>query len=58
MGLSHIRFHDARREATTQFSKKLSSTLELSAFTGHKTLQSLKGYYAPSVADLLKKLDG
>jgi integrase len=35
-GLSHIRFHDSRREAATTMAAKLSNVLELAAITGHK----------------------
>lgn len=58
VGLDNIRFHDARREATTQFAEKLSNPLELSAVTGHKSLEILrKVYYKPKPGDLAKKLD-
>lgn len=55
-GLRHIRFHDGRREATTQIASKLSNVLELAAVTGHKELRMLKIYYAPKPADLAAKL--
>ncbi len=54
--LPGIRFHDARREATTEMSKRLANVLELSAVTGHRSLQLLKTYYAPDVGDLAAKL--
>ncbi|CAK7192411.1 hypothetical protein COMNV_00607 [Commensalibacter sp. Nvir] len=57
LGIENLRFHDSRREATTQLSKKLSNVLELSAVTGHKDLSVLKRYYRPKAADLAKKLD-
>lgn len=57
VGLDTIRFHDARREAITRMSKKLSNVLELSAVSGHKSLTVLKGYYRPDASDLAKKLD-
>ncbi|CAI3934038.1 tyrosine-type recombinase/integrase [Commensalibacter communis] len=56
--IKDLHFHDSRREATTQLSKKLSNVLELSAVTGHKDLQTLKRYYRPKAEDLAKKLDG
>ena len=56
-GLENIRFHDSRREATTRISKRLPNVLELSAVTGHKTLNNLKRYYRPIPADLAKKLN-
>lgn len=52
-----LRFHDARHEAATRLSTKLSNVLELSAVTGHRSLQSLKRYYNPKPADLAAKLD-
>jgi integrase len=54
--LRHVRFHDSRREAATVMSKKLSNVLELSAVTGHKSLQTLKAYYAPDPSYLADKL--
>ncbi|CAK7193116.1 hypothetical protein COMNV_01329 [Commensalibacter sp. Nvir] len=56
-GLIDLRFHDSRREATTQLSKKLSNVLELSAVTGHKSLNMLKIYYKPHASELAKKLE-
>lgn len=55
-GLRHIRFHDGRREATTQFASKLSNVLELAAVTGHRELRMLKVYYQPKPSDLAAKL--
>lgn len=57
LDLMHVRFHDARREATTVLSKKVANVLELSAITGHKTLDMLKVYYKPKPSDLAAKLD-
>lgn len=58
VGLENIRFHDARREATTQFSEKLSNPLELSALTGHKDINLLRRtYYNPDVSKIAKKLN-
>ncbi len=56
-GLENIRFHDSRREATTQLAEKLSNVLELSAVTGHKSLNVLKGYYRPNPSDLAAKIN-
>lgn len=55
-GLADLHFHDTRHEAATRLSKKLSNVLELSAVTGHRSLQSLKRYYNPTAADLAAKL--
>lgn len=56
-GLKAVRFHDARREATTNMAARLSNVLELAQITGHKTLANLAVYYKPKPADLADKLD-
>lgn len=56
-GVSGLRFHDTRHEAATRLSKKLANVLELSAVTGHRSLQSLKRYYNPTATELAAKLD-
>jgi len=56
-GLMDIRFHDTRHEAATRLSKKFANVLQLSAVTGHRSLQSLKRYYNPTAAELVAKLD-
>lgn len=56
-GLSHIHFHDSRREAATTMAPKLSNVLELAAITGHKSLSMLQIYYKPRAADLAERLD-
>lgn len=56
LGDDDLRLHDGRHEAATRLSEKLSNVLELSAMTGHKSLQSLKRYYNPKPADLAAKL--
>jgi len=43
-GLRDLRFHDLRHEATSRFFELGLSTMEVSAITGHKTLQMLKRY--------------
>lgn len=57
LDLKHIRFHDARREATTNIAAKLANVLELSEITGHKRLDMLKIYYKPKPSTLADKLD-
>lgn len=57
VGLSHIHFHDSRREAATTMAPKLSNVLELAAITGHKSLSMLQVYYKPKAADLAARLD-
>lgn len=56
-GLEHLHFHDTRHEAATRMSKKLSNVLELSAQTGHRSLNSLKRYYNPTAAEIASRLD-
>ena len=56
MNLLHIRFHDSRREAASTMASKFS-VLELSAITGHKSLQMLKIYYAANASGLAARLD-
>lgn len=56
-GLKDLHFHDTRHEAATRLSKKLANVLELSAVTGHRSLQSLRRYYNPSASELAAKLD-
>ena len=55
-GLSGQRFHDLRHESATRLSKKFSNVLELSAVTGHRSLQSLKRYYNPTPGELAAKM--
>ncbi len=56
IGLGHIRFHDARREALTGMASKVT-LLELARISGHKTVKVLSDtYYAPDASDLAKKL--
>ena len=56
LNLSHLHFHDVRREATTRMADKLTNVLELSAVTGHRDLNSLQAYYKPKATELAKKL--
>jgi integrase len=55
-GLENFHFHDLRHEATSRMAGKLPNVVELSAVTGHKTLQMLKRYYHPRAEDLALKL--
>lgn len=52
-----LRFYDIKHESISRLSKKFNNVLELSAVTGHKSLQSLKYYYNPKVEDLAARLD-
>jgi len=55
--IDNLRLHDMRHAAATNLSKKLSNVLELSAVTGHKSLQMLKIYYQPDPTEMAEKLD-
>lgn len=54
--LSHIRFHDLRREATTRLAKRLE-IFELCRMTGHKDPRvTLAVYYQPDPGEVAAKL--
>jgi integrase len=55
-GIMNLHFHDLRHEATSRIAERLDNILELSAVTGHKTVQMLRRYYHPRATDLAKKL--
>lgn len=54
---ANLRFYDGKHEAISRLSKRFANVLELSAVTGHRSLQSLKHYYNPTVEDLAARLD-
>ena len=56
-GLTDFKFHDLRHEATSRLVEKRLSDLEVSAITGHKSMQMLKRYAHLRNADLVKLLD-
>lgn len=55
-GVVDLKFHDLRHEATSRFFEKGMSMMEVSAITGHKTLQMLKRYTHLRAEDLARKL--
>lgn len=56
-GITGLTFHDLRHEATSRFSEHTDLNLiEISAITGHKTLQMLKRYTHLKAEDLAKRL--
>ncbi|MGF6877272.1 site-specific integrase [Paraburkholderia sp. MM5477-R1] len=55
-GIADLHFHDLRHEATSRIAERLDNILELSAVTGHKTVQMLRRYYHPRASDLARKL--
>nr|EES53795.1 MAG: hypothetical protein UBAL3_48660008 [Leptospirillum ferrodiazotrophum] len=50
-----LTFHDLRHEATSRLFEKGMNTAEVSAVTGHKTLQMLKRYTHLRAEDLAEK---
>jgi len=55
-GIENLRFHDLRHEATSRFFEKGLNPMQVSAITGHKTLQMLKRYTHLKAEDLAKAL--
>lgn len=54
--INDLHFHDLRHEAITRFFEKGLNVMEVSAVSGHKTLQMLKRYTHLRAEDLAKKL--
>lgn len=54
--LTELNFHDLRHEATSRFFEKGFNPMEVSAITGHKTLQMLKRYTHLKAEDLAKRM--
>ena len=55
-GINDLRFHDLRHEATSRLFEKGFNPMEVSAITGHKTLQMLKRYTHLRAEDLAKRM--
>ncbi|MBU2717949.1 site-specific integrase [Acidithiobacillus ferridurans] len=55
-GIEGLRFHDLRHEATSRLFEKGFNPMEVSAITGHKTLQMLKRYTHLRAEDLAKRM--
>ncbi len=55
-GIEDLRFHDLRHEATSRLFEKGFNPMEVSAITGHKTLQMLKRYTHLRAEDLAKRM--
>ena len=55
-GVEGFRFHDLRHCALSRLAERGLSALELSAISGHKTLQQLARYVHMRVEDLVRKL--
>ena len=58
MGLKDLRFHDLRHEAVSRFVEAGLSDQEVSAISGHKSMQMLKRYTHLRAEDLVGRLDG
>jgi integrase len=54
--ITGLTFHDLRHEATSRFFEKGFNPMEVSAITGHKTLQMLKRYTHLRAEDLAKRM--
>ena len=56
-GLADVRFHDLRHEAVSRFVEAGFSDQEVSAISGHKSMQMLKRYTHLRAEDLVLKID-
>ena len=56
-GLSDVRFHDLRHEAVSRFVEAGFSDQEVSAISGHKSMQMLKRYTHLRAEDLVVRMD-
>ncbi|MBE7566843.1 site-specific integrase [Acidithiobacillus sp. HP-11] len=54
--IEDLHFHDLRHEATSRLFEKGFNPVEVSAITGHKTLQMLKRYTHLKAEDLAKRM--
>lgn len=57
LGLGDLRFHDLRHEAVSRLVEAGFSDQEVSAISGHKSMQMLKRYTHLRAEDLVAKLD-
>ena len=57
LGLDDLHFHDLRHEAVSRFVEMGLSDQEVSAISGHKSMQMLKRYTHLRAEDLVSKLD-
>ena len=56
-GLADVRFHDLRHEAVSRFVEAGFSDQEVSAISGHKSMQMLKRYTHLRAEDLVARMD-
>ena len=57
LGLTDLRFHDLRHEAVSRLVEAGFSDQEVSAISGHKSMQMLKRYTHLRAEDLVERLD-
>jgi integrase len=57
LGLADVRFHDLRHEAVSRFVEAGFSDQEVSAISGHKSMQMLKRYTHLRAEDLVVRMD-
>jgi integrase len=55
-GITGLRFHDLRHEATSRLFEKGLNVMKVASVTGHKTLQMLKRYTHLNAVDLAARL--
>lgn len=55
-GISDLRIHDLRHEATSRLFEKGFNSMQVAAITGHKTMQMLKGYTHIRPESLVKQM--
>lgn len=55
-GIQNLRFHDLRHEAVSRLFERGLNMVEVSAISGHKTLQMLKRYTHLKAEDLARRL--
>lgn len=58
LGLADLRFHDLRHEAVSRFVEGGLSDQEVSAISGHKSMQMVRRYTHLRAEDLVSRLDG
>ena len=56
VGVTDLRFHDLRHEATSRFFEKDLNVMEVATITGHKDIRMLQRYTHLRAEDLAKKL--
>ena len=57
LGLADLHFHDLRHEAISRLSESGLDVMEISAVSGHKSMQMVKRYMHLRAGNLIEKLD-